>query len=102
MSDSPSNFSFPHRTPVFTTVVVLVCFAAFGWLAWKYYTPYAYAVDKVDGVKTPADRKDLLEKNRQKERDESVGYVWVDQKAGIVRLPIDRAIELVAREHAKK
>ena len=29
-------------------------------------------------------------------------YGWVDQKAGIVRLPIDRAIELTVRDLAKK
>jgi hypothetical protein len=102
MSDSSSNFSFPHRTPVFTTVIVLVCFALFGWLALKIYTPNAYTVDKIPGVRTPDDRRDILAKNRQKEHDDSTTYGWVDQKAGVIRLPIDRAIELTARERAKK
>ena len=101
MSDS-ANFSFPHRTPVFTAVVVLVCFAFFGWLARKIYTPQAYTVDKVEGVKTPGERKTLLTEHRAKELADSTTYGWVDQKAGIVRLPIDRAIELTAAEHAKK
>ncbi len=101
MSDS-ANFSFPHRTPVFTAVVVLVCFAFFGWLARKIYTPHAYTVDKVEGVKTPGERKTLLTEHRAKELADSTTYGWVDQKAGIVRLPIDRAIELTAAEHAKK
>jgi hypothetical protein len=101
MSDS-ANFSFPHRTPVFTTVVVLVCFAVFGWLATKVYAPHAFAVDKVEGVRTPDDRKALLADHRTKEQAEVKSYGWVDQKAGIVRLPIDRAIELTVREHAKK
>ena len=102
MSDSSSNFSFPHRTPVFTTIIVLVCFALFGWLALKIYLPRASTVVKVEGVKTPEERKALLEKNRQKEHTDSTTYGWVDQKAGLVRLPIDRAIELTVREHAKK
>lgn len=102
MSDSSSNFSFPHRTPVFTTVVVLVCFALFGWLALKFYAPHAYTVDKIAGVRTPEDRKVLLGELRAKEQAGAAGYGWVDQKAGIVRLPIDRAIELTAKEHAKK
>ena len=102
MSDSSSNFSFPHRTPVFTTLIVLVCFALFGWLALKIYTPHAHTVDKVEGVKTPEERKAILAKNRQKEHAEATTYGWVDQKAGIVRLPIDRAIELTVREYAKK
>lgn len=101
MSDS-SNFSFPHRTPVFTTVIVLVCFAVFGWLALKIYAPHAYTVDKIEGVKTPADRKALLAEHRAKEQAEAITYGWVDQKAGVVRLPLEQAIKLTAVEHAKK
>ena len=102
MSDAPANFSFPHRTPVFTTVIVLACFALFGWLALKIYAPHAYDVEKVEGTKSPEERKKLLTDHRIKEREESTTYGWVDQKAGVVRLPIDRAIELTVREHAKK
>ena len=101
MSDS-NNFSFPHRTPVFTTVIVLLCFAVFGWLAFKIYRPRAYRVDLVEGVMTPAKRKELLTEHRKKEHDDSTTYGWVDQKAGVVRLPINHAIELTVREHAKK
>ena len=102
MSDSPSSFSFPHRTPVFTTVLVLVCFAAFGWLALRYYGPRARRVDKIEGVRTPDDRKALLTDHRAKENAEATTYGWVDQKTGVVRLPLDRAIDLVVQEHAKK
>src|SRR6266403_1503480 len=101
MSDS-ANFSFPHRTPVFTTVIVLLCFALFGWLARKVYAPHAYTVDKVEGVRTPAERKTLLTDKLAKEHVDAAGYAWVDQKAGIVRLPVERAIELTVRDHAKK
>ena len=101
MSES-SNFSFPHRTPVFTAVIVLLCFALFGWLGLKFYAPHASAVDKVEGVKTPAERKALLAEHRAKEKAESTTYGWLDQKAGTVRLPIDRAIELTVAEQAKK
>ena len=102
MSDSPSNFSFPHRTRVFTTVLVLACFAIFGWLALKLYVPRSYRIDRVEGVKTPAERKALLLEHRATEHEELTTYGWIDQKAGIVRLPIDRAIELTVMEHAKK
>lgn len=102
MSDTPAHFSFPHRTPVFTAVVVLVCFAVFGWLAMKIYTPHAAMVAPVEGVRTPVERKALLTEHRTKEQADSTSYGWVDQSAGIVRLPIDRAIELTVREHAKK
>ena len=102
MSESPASFSFPHRTPVFTAIIVLLCFAGFGWLALKIYTPHAYTVDKIEGVKTPVERKALLVEHRTKELEESTTYGWVDQKAGVVRLPIDRAIELTVKEQAKK
>ena len=101
MSES-SNFTFPHRTPVFTTVLVIVLFALFGWMARKVYVPRAAHVDPIEGVKTPAERKALLVDKLAKEHTEATSYAWVDQKAGVVRLPIDRAIELTVRDHAKK
>lgn len=101
MSES-SRFSFPHRTPVFTTVLVLVLFALFGWLARKVYAPHAAAVDPIEGVRTPADRKALLTEHRAAEQVAATSYAWIDRQAGTVRLPIDRAIELTVRDHAKK
>ncbi len=101
MSDS-SQFSFPHRTPVFTTVIVLVCFALFGWLAKRIYVPHAATVQPVEGVLTPAERKALLNEQRTKDHAAATSYAWVDQPKGVVRLPIDRAIELTARDLAKK
>jgi hypothetical protein len=102
MSDSNASFSFPHRTPVFTTGLVLVCFALFGWLAIKVYTPKAYQVDKVEGVRSPADRTQILADLRAKEHTNATTYGYVDQKAGIVRLPIDRAMALTAQERGSK
>ena len=40
---------------------------------------------------------DLI-KFKQTELDRLNGYGWVDQKAGIVHIPIDRAIEIVAKK----
>lgn len=101
MSDS-SNFSFPHRTPVFTAVIVILCFAAFGWLAKRIYVPHAADVQPVEGVLTPAERKTRLTEARAKEQAAATTYGWVDQPKGVVRLPIDRAIELTARDLAQK
>ena len=101
MSD-PANYSFPHRTPVFTAVIVLLCFAAFGWLARRIYAPHAHEVQAVEGVATPAERKALLTEHRAKEHAAATSYGWVDQSKGIARIPIDRAIELTVRDHAKK
>ena len=102
MSDSPANFSFPHRTPVFTAIVVILCFAAFGWLAKRVYVPHAADVQPVEGVLTPAERKARLAELRTTEQAAATTYAWVDQPKGVVRLPLDRAIELTARDLAQK
>ncbi len=102
MSDSPAQFSSQNRTPVAMALVVIVCFAAFVWLARKIYTPKAETVQTVEGVRTPDERKKLLAEHRTKEHADAASYAWVDQKAGVVRLPIDRAIELTVRDNAKK
>ena len=87
---------------MFTPVLVLAAFALFSWLAYRYYVPHASEVTPVAGVLTPAERTALLAEHRTKEASASTSYGWVDQKTGAVRLPIDRAIELTVKEHAKK
>ena len=100
MSDAPFTSSFPHRTPVFTTVLVLLCFAALGWIAQRAYLPNARPEIKVEGVRTPAERAALLAEQRAKAKEAATTYGWVDQSAGVVRLPVDRAIALTVKEHA--
>lgn len=98
MSDVPFNSAFPHRTPVFTTVLVLGCFALCGWLAYRIYVPSARPALKVEGVRSPEERRALLAEQQQRERVGATTYGWVDQQAGIVRLPLDRAMSLTVKE----
>lgn len=102
MSDSPFRYAFPQRTPVFTTVLVLLCFALFGWLALRYYVPRYAPERRVEGVRTPAERKALLAEVRGKEQAAVGSYAWLDRDAGRVRLPVQRAMELTVRDLAKK
>jgi TRAP-type C4-dicarboxylate transport system permease small subunit len=102
MSEPARTSYFPQRTPKFTTVVVLVCFALFAWLAWRIYVPHAAEVAAVEGVRTPDDRKKILADLRAKEQAAAHSYGWVDQSAGVVRLPLDRAIELTVQESARR
>ena len=102
MSNPSSSEIFPRRTPILTPVLVLVAFALFAWLANRYYVPSAGEVTAVAGVATPAERKALLVEHRTKNAAQLASYGWIDQKAGLVRLPIDRAIELTVKEHTKK
>jgi lysylphosphatidylglycerol synthetase-like protein (DUF2156 family) len=54
-----------------------------------------------DGVKTPAERKAALAELRGKEQTAATTYGWVDKDKGVVRLPLERAVELTIQE-AKK
>jgi hypothetical protein len=54
--------------------------------------PYHLAVD-------PKNRLVALQKRAEQRL---TTYGWVDRKAGIVHIPIDRAMELVVKEHAGK
>jgi hypothetical protein len=113
MSDNRQAFAFPQRTPVFTALVVLIGILLFGWFVNKFYhaapplnplcsvNPADFAEDQRWKM-TPEGRAKHLADARAHEAEQAGTYGWVDQKAGIVRLPIDRAIELTVRDHAKK
>jgi hypothetical protein len=51
---------------------------------------------------TPASRKESLLALREKQAKQAASYAWVDQKAGVVQLPIDRAMELIAAHYGSK
>jgi hypothetical protein len=112
MSTPPQSYAFPERAPLFTAAVVLVGIALFGWVIHKVYHParpvnplaLSSPADFGEDVRwkmTPEGRAKHLADLRAHEQAEATTYGWVDQKAGIVRLPIERAIELTIRDHAK-
>ena len=43
-----------------------------------------------------------LRKLRAEEEAKLTSYQWVDQKAGVVRIPVDRALELTLRDWEKR
>ncbi len=103
----------PRPVSLVTIVFVLVLFAAFGLLVSRYYHPSAVAPynqqaenmpkdGSLDWKATPASRKkarlDLLEKQTK----QGTSYGWVDQKAGVVQLPIERAMELTVQQYGAK
>jgi hypothetical protein len=49
-------------------------------------------------ILTPEERKARLTELRAKETQELNAYEWIDRDKGVVRLPIDRAIELTVRD----
>ena len=113
MSDNPQAYAFPQRTPVFTAVVVILAAVACGWLINRYYRPAPAFNNR--GTANPADfdeaarwkyttegRAQMLAELRQKEQAAATTYGWVDQQKGVVRLPIERAMELTVRDPAQK
>lgn len=113
MSDQPQAYAFPQRTPVFTALVVILAAVLCGWLINRAYHPAPEFNNR--GTANPADfdeatrwkftaegRAKTLADLRQKEAVESTTYGWVDQSKGVVRLPIDQAMKLTVRDHAKK
>lgn len=54
-----------------------------------------------DGVKTPEQRKAALAELRGKEKTTATTYGWVDKDAGVVRIPISQAKELIIQENSK-
>jgi len=56
-----------------------------------------YLEQKFPAPQLEIDERNQLDKIRQDEAGELSRYEWIDQKAGTVRIPIDRAMELVAQ-----
>jgi hypothetical protein len=48
---------------------------------------------------TPGDRRDYLAALVAKQEKQASSYAWVDRKAGIVQVPVDRAMELIVQQY---
>ncbi len=101
----------PRPVSLVTTLFVLALFAVFGLVVSRYYTPTAIAPQNqlaenlpkdLAWKATPASRKEALVALREKQAQQAGSYAWVDQKAGVVQLPIERAMELTAERYGAK
>jgi hypothetical protein len=81
-------------------VLVWLLFVYFGQVAAVTYSPQ-YPLSSVGPAPLPAapmlqvKPREALEQLRAEEESFLTGYAWVDPGAGIVRIPIDRAMQLV-------
>jgi hypothetical protein len=107
MSDTTST----RPVSVITTLFVLALFAVF-FLAVRFYykptttaafvaTPDNFSKD-LEWKATRESRQKTLADAQKAEAERIGSYSWADQKAGVVRLPIDRAMELTAQQYGKK
>jgi hypothetical protein len=109
MSDTPVTPARP--VSLFTIVFIFLVFAAFLLVIRYFYHPTtapAFSASPDNLTKdtewraNAATRREALRELREKESKQASSYGWVDQKAGVVHLPIDKAMELTARDLAAK
>ncbi len=111
-----SEHAAPSPRPVSPVIVlaVLGCFALFlvplyfGYVRHRptvWYIPESGAAEKLPASDawqaTAAGRRAYLLALRAAQEKQATTYAWVDRKAGIVQLPIQRAMELVVRQYGK-
>ena len=102
------NAPAPRPVSLAAIIAVFVLLALFGTMARRVYEarpPAAPQNETPDNLSkemawraTPETRKAYLAELRKKQADQAETYAWVDQKAGVVQLPVARAMELIVRE----
>ena len=112
MSEAPKPQSlFPRasNTSVLATFLVIICcFLAMGLIVYLAYLPNRGGSETVDMSQVPENqrwqyspdgRKEHLVQLRANETDKLNHYSWVDQQNGVVRIPVERAMELIVQQH---
>ena len=97
MSENSSN-----RSSLVSVLAVFALFALFVAVVYYVYVPQQTGPFVGDGIHTPDVRKKNLAELRDKEMKQATSYGWVDQKAGVVQLPLNRAMELTLQKYAAK
>ena len=109
MSDSSASGARP--VSLITTLFILALFAGFLFVVRHFYVPSATAPQnaaaenlpkELEWKATPASRQAALVALQEKQSKQAASYAWVDQKSGVVQLPIERAMELTARQYGAK
>jgi hypothetical protein len=109
MSDFPATPARP--VSLFTIVFLFAVFAAFLLVIRYFYHPTTTSAFNAtpDNMSKDAQwksnsstRRQVLKDLRETETNQAGKYGWVDQKAGVVQLPIERAMELTARDLSSK
>ena len=101
MSDLSANDT-PRPVSIVTIAAIFVLFAAFLIAAHYIYMPKHTGSFSGDGIRTAQQREDILIELRKKQTELATKYGWVDQKAGVVRLPVERAIDLTVQQYGTK
>jgi hypothetical protein len=101
----------PRPVSLMAILAIFILLASFGLMVERVYmvgrgpapqndTPEHLSADMAWKA-TPETRRAYLADLRKKQGEQASKYAWVDQKAGVVQLPIARAMELVIKDNAK-
>lgn len=108
-----SDYTESPARPVslFTLVFLLALFAAFLVVLRYFYSPTATAPQNASADKLPKEmewranstsRRAALHESQVEQAKQASSYGWVDRKGGVVRLPIERAMEIVIQEQGPR
>lgn len=102
MADVSHSASESKGSFAATFLAVLGGFVIFALILVVAYVPNRQPMPVGDGVKTPEQRKAALAELRGKEQTLATSYGWADKDNGVVRIPVDRAVELYLQEQRAK
>lgn len=109
MSDSTATA--PRPVALITTISILALSAIAWVVVANFYEPAAASPQNASFENlpkelawkaTPATRKQALADLRDQQAKQATSYAWVDQKAGVVQLPVERAMQLTADKYGSK
>ena len=109
MSDIPATPARP--VSLFTIVFLFAVFAAFLLVIRYFYHPTTTSAfngtpdnisKDLEWKSNSVSRRQALKELEDKQANQVSKYGWVDQKAGVVQLPIERAMELTVRDLSSK
>lgn len=108
MSESPS--ARPANAAALAAIFCcLAVFLPLTWLACVSHRPPAPQDARAEGLPadqawkaTPASRRAYIAGLRDRQAAQLGSYGWIDRDAGVVQLPIDRAMDLVVRQYGDR
>jgi hypothetical protein len=99
----------PRPVSVIAVAAVFFLLSAFGLITLRVYLPGRPAAPQnqtPDNLSkdqawraTPATRRAYLADLRKRQSEQGTAYGWVNQKTGVVQLPISRSMELIVKQY---
>ncbi len=104
MADHSSSENAAPSSGAFTATALAVIggFAIFAIILAVAYLPNKQDLPRGVGSKSREEGKAILKELHGAEQAAATTYAWIDKDKGVVRLPLDRAIELTIQERKKK